>query len=223
MILHMALKIDPDIDVHYNNTGIEFKENVEYVHELVELWGINNFTELHPDITYWEIVKKYGLPKFRASGKSRKTKRDKTRRTPACCYYLKEKPRYKYYKDNGFTANLTGLRVAEGFQRAQTIAHRGMVYSVRKNSLTVYHPISLLLRGQVEEYLVKQNIPRNPVYETQDRNGCMACTGYKGWEANTRRYNLKLYKHLQNIRGVMLMDDYIPDLTPCDIKEGEYS
>ena len=55
-------------DVHYGNTGIEFEANVEHVHNLVDLWGINNFTELHPDVTYWEIVEKYGLPKYRILG-----------------------------------------------------------------------------------------------------------------------------------------------------------
>jgi len=185
------------------------------------LWGINYY-ELHPDTNFWKIVEEYGMPKFRQFGGSKRTKLlerygKKVARRPMCCFMLKEKPRYKFYNENNIEADITGLRASESRIRAIHIGQRGQIYQVTKpKDFTVYHPIALWSNRKCEHYLEKHNIPHNPVYDTQTRNGCWACTAYRGWKKNILKYNYKMYRLLQHKKGVMLMDDYIPNLTPCD-------
>jgi len=221
-VLHMALHVNPDIHVIYGNTGIEFPENIEYVHEVADLWGIN-LHELHPETTYWKIVEKHGMPKFRKFGDNKQVKYlsrlgVKTDRRPYCCWLLKEQPRFKFYKEHGIEGDITGMRAAESRARARTFNRRGIFYKLKSPpKIWVYHPIGLWTTEEMLFYHEKNGIPHNPVYDTQDRNGCWACTAYKGWEKNIIKYNPKMYRFLQSKRGVMLMDDYIPNQGPCEI------
>ena len=220
-VLHMALQIDPDIKVIYGNTGVEFPENVEYVHEITDLWGVN-LHELHPDTTYWKIVAKHGMPKFRKFGDNKKVKYlqrlgVKVDRRPYCCFLLKEKPRFDFYKKHNIQGDITGTRAAESRARARTVNRRGIFYKLKSPpKIWVYHPIGLWSKPKLEAYLKKHSIPHNPVYDTQDRNGCWACTAYKGWKETSMKYDPRKYKLLQNKQGVMLMDDYIPNQVPCE-------
>lgn len=221
VVLHKALKIYPNIKVTYTNTGIEFSENVEYVHEIAEEWSVN-LHELHPDTTYWKIVEKHGMPKFRKFGDNKKVKYltrlgVKTDRRPYCCWLLKEKPKFDFYKKHSIECDITGMRAAESRARARTFNRRGIFYKLKSPpKIWVYHPIGLWSTPKMLDYLKKNEIPHNAVYDTQTRNGCLACTAYKGWEKNVMRYSPPMYKFLQSMRGVMLMDDYIPNMVPCE-------
>lgn len=221
VVLHIALQLAPDLKVVYGNTGIEFPENVVYVHDVAEKWGVNLY-ELHPETTFWKIVDEHGMPKFRAFGDNKQVKyRSRlgltTARRPYCCHLLKEKPRYEFYKEHGITGNITGMRAAESRARARTFNRRGISYKLKSGpKIWVYHPIGLWSTAKLEAYLEEHDIPHNPVYDTQLRNGCWACTAYKGWEANIIRYSPDMYRLLQSKKGVMLMDDYIPDEVPCE-------
>ncbi len=220
--LHMALQVDPNIKVLFSNTGVEYHENLEYVEKLVDEWSLN-FTELKPSKTFWEIVDKYGMPQIAVFGSSRVAKRA-TRagklkyRVPRCCFYLKDQPRFAYYKETGLKGQISGLRGAEGRNRAIVIGQRGQIYPLKYpiNGFMSYHPIAFWGVQKLYAYLEKHKIPENEVYRTQDRNGCWSCTAYKGWQANVKRYSLKMYEFLSHKKGVMLMTDYIPDLTPCE-------
>ena len=220
-VLHMALQIDPNMKVVYSNTGVEFPENVQYVHDVADEWGVN-LTELHADTTFWEIVKKHGMPKFRKFGDNKQVKYLSrlgvtTHRRPYCCWLLKEKARYAFYKQYEITGNVTGMRASESRARARAFNRRGIYYKLKSGpKIWVYHPIGLWSDSKLQVYLEKHNIPHNAVYDTQSRNGCWACTAYKGWEANIMRYNPRMYKVLQKKKGVMLMDDYTPDEVPCE-------
>ena len=220
--LHIAMQYKPDIKAVYCNTGIEFPENVTYVHDVAKQWSVN-LSEVHPDTTFWKIVEEHGMPSFRSFGSDRQKKRGKAKRgetkdrRPFCCHLLKEAPRYKWYKENEITGDITGLRACESKVRAVVIGQKGMIYTPqREPALECYHPISLWSDRKMLAYLKEHGIPDNPVYETQTRNGCWACTAYKGWQTNIKKYNPKMYELLQHKKGVMLMDDYIPDLGPCE-------
>lgn len=221
VVLHMALQIDPDIKVVYGNTGIEFPENVEYVHEVADLWGVN-LHELHPETTFWKVVEEHGMPRFRRFGDDRSVKYlsrlgVSTDRRPYCCWLLKERPRYKFYKEHGTEGDITGMRAAESRARARTFNQRGILYELKSRpNIWVYHPIGLWSTKKMLDYFKKNDLPHNPVYDTHDRNGCWACTAYKGWEKTIMKYSPEMYKMLQKKRGVMLMDDYIPNQGPCE-------
>jgi len=96
IVLHMALKVKPNITVIYNNTGVEFPENVKYVHDVAKMWGAN-LTELRPETTFWKIVKEFGFPKFSSQswGKKRGSWNRNSDRRPMCCFLLKVITRFQ--------------------------------------------------------------------------------------------------------------------------------
>jgi 3'-phosphoadenosine 5'-phosphosulfate sulfotransferase (PAPS reductase)/FAD synthetase len=179
VVLHMALKVKPDILVNYNNTGVEFPENVAYVRKLAKAWQLN-FHELHPTTNFFDIVKKYGFPQMRSRAFGKKWKATKVKgsgfsqdKRPMCCLLLKEKPVYQFYHDFKVTGDLSGLRAGESRVRAITVGQRGQYYTKKKPyPIDVYLPIALWSRELVDSYLAENNVPQNPIYETQNRNGC---------------------------------------------------
>lgn len=215
VVLHMVLKVKPDILVNYNNTGVEFQENVAYVRKLAKEWNLN-FQELHPTTNFFAVVKKYGFPQMRSKAFGKKWKNIKIKgsgfsqdKRPMCCSILKEKPSYQFYRDFKITGDLSGLRAGESRVRAITVGQRGQYYTRTKPyPMDVYLPIALWTREFVDSYLAQNNVPNNPIYETQTRNGCWPCTGYKTWKKNLLAYNPRMYRMIQNLQGVQLMDNY---------------
>jgi len=99
--------------------------------------------------------------------------------------------------------------------RAIHIGKMGQIYDVKdqgKNkrpALTYYVPIALWTIKQVKDYLREHDVPVNPVYETQTRNGCWACTAYKGWERNLFNYNPRMLRLIKNMMGDRTLDSFI--------------
>ena len=108
-ILHMALKIDPNIKVIFENTGVEFPETIQYKEKIKKLWKINLY-ETKPIKTFWECAEKYGLPKIRKQG-------GKGSNSPQCCKYLKEKPGQQLQKELKINAIITGIQACESRSR----------------------------------------------------------------------------------------------------------
>ena len=227
IVLHMALQINPKIQVIFNNTGVEFPENVKYVHEVTKTWNLN-FKELKPKENFFrDIQPKYGFPQMRSktfgklTDKKRKLMKNCHDKRPMCCFLLKEKPRYRFYRAYAITGDINGLRACESRVRAIFIGQRGQIYSIKKpRPMMVYCPIALWSSPQCEVYIQENNIPFNETYKTQTRNGCWPCTAYKSWKENLLRYNPRMYRLVQNLQGVQLLDNYqqewIPNQVPCE-------
>jgi len=67
VLLHMVLKLKPDIDVIWVNTGVEFPECVQFIKRIKKEWNINLHTT-SPEITFWQTVDKYGWPMLGKGG-----------------------------------------------------------------------------------------------------------------------------------------------------------
>jgi len=216
--LHMTLQIKADIKVIYNNTGVEFPENVKYVHRVADEWGVN-LCEIKPEASYFKIVKEYGFPQFsgKGFGKKRQKWNKNPDRAPMCCHLLKDKERYAYYRKTGVTGDIVGLRASESRMRAIHIGKMGQIYNVKdqgkkkRPALTYYVPVALWTIKQVKDYLMEHDVPVNPVYETQTRNGCWACTAYKGWEVNLFNYNPRMLRLIKNMMGERSLDHFIKE------------
>jgi len=208
VVLHMALQLKPDIKVIFNNTGVEYPETYAYRDLLKKEWNLN-LIETKPIKSFWQCVKEYGFPLIRSeyAWKKRKSKSEK----PECCVYLKELPMKKACEKYSIEATLTGLRAAESGVRMFTIAQRGMFYHTTKwGSLWRYHPIALWTRQQVWDYIRQNNIPVNQIYlKGVERSGCMPCSGFLNWEKQLAKANPKMYRFVQKLRKVPLLDDYI--------------
>jgi phosphoadenosine phosphosulfate reductase len=216
VVLHMALKFKPNIKVVFCNTGVEYPETYAYRDLLKKEWNLN-LIETKPIKSFWQCVKEYGFPLIRSrygyAAKEREKRRGRKNSSlkPECCVYLKELPMKKACGEHGIEAALTGLRAAESGVRMFTIAQRGMFYHISKwGSLWRYHPIALWTHQQVWNYLKENNIPINQIYlKGKDRSGCMPCTGFLNWEKQLAKANPKMYRYIQKLRKVPLLDDYI--------------
>jgi len=203
VVLHMALQIKPDIKVVFDDTGVEYPETYAYRDFLEKEWHLNLY-KTKPIKTFWRCVKDYGFPLIRQTGKSKFKK-------PQCCTYLKEKPFKDWCKANQIRATLTGLRASESGVRMLAISQVGQFYFHKTSQIWKFHPIAFWNHKQVWEYFQDNHIPMNEVYTKLGltRCGCMPCTGFLHWEKQLARTNLKLYRYIQKLRNVSLLDDFI--------------
>jgi len=203
VVLHMALQIKPDIKVVFDDTGVEYPETYAYRDLLTKEWSLNLF-ETKPIKTFWRCVKDYGFPLIRQTGKSKFKK-------PLCCIYLKEKPFKDWCKANQVRATLTGLRASESGVRMLAISQVGQFYLHKTSQIWKFHPIAFWNHKQVWEYFRDNDIPMNEVYTKYglSRSGCMPCTGFLNWEKQLAKTNLRMYRYVQKLRGVSLLDDFL--------------
>jgi 3'-phosphoadenosine 5'-phosphosulfate sulfotransferase (PAPS reductase)/FAD synthetase len=190
VVLHMLLKYYPKVKVTFENTLVEFPENIFYVKALTKAWNLN-IEQTLPKTTFWKLLPIYGWPQVRGDHRTNKT------HNPKCCAELKEKPRYEYYKTHNVQANLCGMRCAESNNRAENVVKRGHIYTIKKPALRIFNPILMWTTKQVTNYIEENNIPFNDVYLTQNRNGCWCCTANKSWREKLQRYNPKLYEFVR--------------------------
>jgi len=194
-LLFLVRQLAPDVPVIFNNTGIEFPQTLEFVSRMVGEWKLN-FTELHPEMTFWECVDKWGFPppsRFRVGNKKTGT--------PRCCYHLKEKPVIKFIKENNMKANFVGVTAWESWGRRITAGKLGLCHYSKTYGVCRIRPI-LFFRPDEIWYLTKKwGIPINPAYNLVPRVGCLPCTGHLDWQAQIARVNPRLYGYIQKRMG----------------------
>ena len=197
-VLHMAMEVDKNIQVIFNNTGIEFKETLALRDKILKEWKINLHEE-HPDISFMAIIKKWGLPKLSRYRHG----------TPKCCYYLKEVPAKRAYKKLGVKCVFTGITVEESWVRRLSICKRGTAKYSKRWGLTLVHPIAFFTVKDVWRYLHENNIPINEAYQHDERIGCALCPAFKGWQKKVAVHHPKQYRILQERYGnQMLLDSF---------------
>jgi phosphoadenosine phosphosulfate reductase len=215
VMLHMALRIHPNIKVIFVNTGVEFPETVKYVEKISKEWNLN-ITVVKPERTFWNIVEEYGFPKPRTPGDAKKKKRSGD--IPPCCRWLKKKPVKKYGEENGVEAFITGMRAGESRVRALVLRQKGaQFYFVKSEGVWKYHPLAFWSTREVSDYIVENEISINPIYEKIDRTGCWPCTAFMGWKENLIKANPRLYESLNRMLSdkKMLEHFYRSRMTPC--------
>lgn len=190
LVLYLVHQLEPDISVVFNNTGVEYPETVEYIHELADAWKLN-FIETHPDTTFWKVGAKFGYPGGTKHG------RKKIRRgtaSPHCCYYLKEKPMFDVIRDQGWTCSFDGVTAVESWVRMFVARDKGTCYTNKHWNIKKVRPILYWTEDEVFQFFHDERILLNPLYERgMTRVGCMPCTSYKTWEEDMKRENPKLY------------------------------
>lgn len=182
-VLHMALKIKPNIKVIFENTGVEFPETIQYKERILREWKLN-LHETKPIMDFWDCVDKYGLPKCRKQ-------KGKGSNSPKCCFYLKEEPANILQKSLKVNTTFTGLQSCESRSR-HLIAlrydnqkslymekeHNGDIiefcaqrWYTKSTGIWNYHPIMHWSTYEVWKYTLENKIPINPAYTLWDING----------------------------------------------------
>jgi len=219
-VLNMARDLNPRIKVVFNNTGVQYQETYAYRDLLVKEWDLN-LIETKPIKSFWECVKEHGLPTIRrqyyhsyarrkALKKKRHTFQEKTGR-PACCWFCKEKPFLNACREHDIKATLVGLRVSESRARMYFGADYGQAHFTKRHKLMKYNPILFWTQEDLNLYFKEHDLPQSEVYTKLglQRNGCMPCTGFLNWEKQLARINRKMYRYIQKLRGVSLIDDFL--------------
>lgn len=160
VILDMARKIKPDIKVIYINTGLEFQETLDYRDLLVEKWGLN-LVEYTPIKGYQELVNESEEDIHSSNPK-------------LCCDTLKVEPVQRALE--GLDAWITGLR------RDETDFRKNITIIEDHGDIVKVNPLANWTEEDVWDYIKKNDIPYNPLYDQGFRSlGCEPCTRNGNW------------------------------------------
>jgi len=137
------------IPVMTNDTGVKFKETYEFRNRMKEEWGLDMIVA-RPKKSYEEV----------------KGERER------CCYWLKIEPSERTMEEEGWKACFVGIRHDEHVARS-----REEYISERENGIYRVHPILHWREADIWEYIRRNNIPYNPLYDKGYRSiGCKPCT-----------------------------------------------
>jgi phosphoadenosine phosphosulfate reductase len=196
VVLHIAIQTDPNVKVVFCDTTNEYPETYAFIEHVRTKWDLNLIT-VKPKKTWADCIKEYGPPK-------------ETRRhaPPRCCYYLKEEPARRIYRENQIECVLDGIRMEESWQRYCFGKHFGPLHYAKSWKLWKCHPILHWISQDVWAYLELNNVPHNPMYDRGiERIGCRGCTGHIGWEKEVIKHSgLDFYRWLQAKRGQTLLE-----------------
>jgi phosphoadenosine phosphosulfate reductase len=157
VILHMALDINPNIPVIYNNTTVEFPETLQYVKQLKEEWAISLHV-INNDCSFFQMTKEKGWA---------------THEDRWCCKPYKEEPAFQFMVQSGFKAEITGTTRTESIYRRSLSPIK--VPSKDPKIIRV-NPIYDWNEWEVWRYIRENNIRYNPLYDMGYRRiGCWCC------------------------------------------------
>lgn len=179
------------------NTGIEYFDTINFVHELMK--KDSRFEEIRPSMPIKKVLETYGYP-FKSKEHSTKVgayqkgsrapstmkykqggdfgcpkvllyqfEDDfKIKLSPMCCTKLKKEPVHKAYPNH---IAILGVRMEEGGQRKN---QKGCFNSKRK----IFKPLNVVNNEFIEEFIKRYNVQLNPLYEFPyffQRTGCKGC------------------------------------------------
>lgn len=207
VLLHLVRDFCPNIKVVYHNTGVEYPQNLAYRDRMLAEWNITNYEETKPLMSFWECAKRYGYPHARVMGFQKAgSKANGSKRTPKCCFFLKEKPARLWCKKNKIELEFVGLQASESMARRLSFFREGETFFSKTYKHQIVRPLMIWTDKDIWEYHKLFNIPKNPLYEIMPRNGCMPCTGFQNWEKVMAKANPKLYQFVSKKMGAPAMD-----------------
>jgi phosphoadenosine phosphosulfate reductase len=155
--LHLAISVNPEIEVIFNNTTVEFPETISYVKSLAKEWDLN----LHmtaPKVPFFQAVNSMGWA---------------THENRWCCRPYKEEPALEHMRKEGILAEVTGTTRTESIYRRSLTPFRmpsKEPYIIRVN------PIYDWNSQEVWKYIKENSLPVNPLYGMGYRRiGCWCC------------------------------------------------
>lgn len=157
VLMEMASKVAPDVDVIFIDTGYHFAETMEMRDRVAKRYQIDLHTVL-PRQTVAEQDAIFG-PKLH------------DRDPDACCSLRKVEPLGRAL--GGYQAWASGIRRDEAVTRRNV----GVVEWDRKRAMVKVNPLACWTQQQVDDYIIANDIEVNPlVYEGYPSIGCGPCT-----------------------------------------------
>jgi phosphoadenosine phosphosulfate reductase len=203
------------IPITFENTGIEYRDTVDFVHQMTEKYNLN-LVELKPAKTFYQCVREMG---HYPMGKNVRPWNSDGYSQDTCCWHLKEKLMIKYIRLAGLQVVYTGITALESHQRMIKASTHGTAFFAKKWRVHKIQPILYFSNEEVRAYHQIKNLPENPVYSKGCRRcGCKTCTAHKGWEEELSVMDQKMYLHIK--KDMRKMGDPrgdTPDLIPDSI------
>lgn len=157
VLLDLALKVDPNMLVVFNNTTNEHPQTLSLMKQVVQSKQLN-FVMIKSLLDFWEIVDAVGMP---------------NRDNRVCCDFLKMKGVNRFISDSNMEAQLLGVRREESFYR-RNIKYKGIDDRTR---IWKYNPLYNWSEKNIYEYIIVNNVPLNSIYSLgHDRCGCQCCS-----------------------------------------------
>jgi phosphoadenosine phosphosulfate reductase len=157
VLMDLALKIQPDVDIFYIDTGYFFPETAQLIQKLENHYQ-RNFRRVAPAQSVEEQSQQYGPQLYQ-------------RDPDLCCYLRKVEPLQQALHDS--TAWATAVRRDQSSTRTQTPA---IGWNERYNVVKI-SPLVYWTEAEIWQYVQSQKLPYN---ELHDRNypsiGCWPCT-----------------------------------------------
>lgn len=159
--LHLALRAWKNPHVVFVDTGITIPETLEYVEKLTEEWNLS-LTLLKPEIDFWSYCLRAGFPRVNALW---------------CRRLLKMEPTKKFLKAHpGWKVVVLGIRATESFKRKTSPFYQKHLHRHTKLPFTYeLLPILNWTDKQVDDYMMRVQIPPNPAYKEYATSGCYYC------------------------------------------------
>jgi len=156
--LHLSIQsIGNDIKVIYSHTTVEFPETIKYVKHLADIWNFELIIT-KPKRPFFEVVKEVGWA---------------THENRWCCRPYKEEPAYEIMHQMEIAAEITGTTRTESIYRRYL---KPVMPPKKSPYLTRIHPIYDWNEMEVWEYIKRNNLPYNPLYDMgYKRIGCWCC------------------------------------------------
>lgn len=189
LVLYLVREIYPDIRTIFNNTGVEYPQNLRFIDKLKQEWNLNLIVTT-PKISFWECVERWGFPKTRYE-------KGRGHQRPKCCFHLKEEPTIRAIREHGVKGLFIGITAAESWYRMLSAGRWGFCNYAKSWGVCRIRPILLFREEEVLRLSREWHIPINDVYTLGRRNGCLPCTGFRDWEKVLSAANPRLYKFIK--------------------------
>ena len=197
VLLHLVRSLYPETIGVFANTGLEYPEIVSFVKKQ------KNIHFVRPLKSYFQVVKEFGWPLL-SKNISRTVYNlqhnptqkqienafgDGTDRIPEkfrwivdsdiklsdkCCFYMKEEPMDRFYKENNLYP-IIGTMAIESRRRALAWASGGC--NVINDKIKKSKPLSIWIEKDIWEYIRINKLEISDAYKWYNRTGCMYC-GY---------------------------------------------
>lgn len=160
VVIDLATKIQPNIEVIYINTGYQFSET-DAIKEILKQRYHLNLIEYSSPLSLEEQTERYGVQLF-------------AHNPDLCCKVRKVEPFKRALTK--VDAWITGLRREQSVTRRnlQIVEHE---YTENGQRLTKINPIASWSRQDVWDYIHTHDLPYNPLYDSGFTSiGCRVCT-----------------------------------------------
>ena len=171
VLLHHILKLKPDIEANFIDTGFHFPETLQFLQRLRNEWGVK-FVVLRPHMSAQELHEAVGDEPWKVNA-------------DLCCHYMKVEPLLRVIHTRD--AWLSALRRDQSAARAEI----DVVEMDGRGTLRI-HPMAGWTFERTWEYIRKNNLPYHPLHDKGYPSvGCLHCTAQvaPGQHERTGRWN----------------------------------